>query len=309
MSLRLPVPGWSLIAALAVIAATALAMNASPRGSQAGALDLEGVTCIDLHLDQNPAATKGDPPGAEDPRVGKILSRIDPGASPGDWDITSVAYTGPDLDNNLIPDKPPSADPCTTKGDGNSLNSSIDPAVVDINDRPTATGQVVTKGADENLEWSVCQFQADLLGGMWVLNEFSLVLDGDPNTTDYGILTAYLDSGSCTTSASLVFNTVLVSENRDVTTGEPSPSLDDDWDGDGCSDWDELAVTDPVGRDPFVPDCAVGGIAAMPDVDTLPAATSDGGSGAFALAAVGGGVLGLAVLLGAGVYARRRLTG
>lgn len=307
-------PLFCLRAAIVLAAAAVLTITAGRGTSVAGAIDLTGVTCMDLYLDGVPLEAKGDPHGPEDPRTGKILSRIEPSATqPGGWDITSVAYNGPGA---LIPTKPPSAETCEVKQDGNSLNNSVPFQQVDANDRPTATAKLVTKGLDTNLEWEICQFEPDLLGGQFVLTKFSLVVDGNPATQDFGKLTAFLDAASCTT-AGLQFDVILESTNRVVATGTPSLSLADDWDGDGCSDWLELAFgAARVGIDPFNPnDCGlgpIGGIAELPEIADAPlnAVAESSGTSAVFVALAGAGLMAGALGLGvAAWYARRSRSG
>lgn len=303
----------SLRAAIVLAAAAVLTITAGRGTSEAGAIDLTGVTCMDLYLNMAPLQPKGTPHGAEDPRTGKILSRIEASATQvGGWDITSVAYNGPGA---LIPTKPPSAQTCEVEQDGNSLNSSIAVQQIDVKGRPTATGKLVTKGLDTNLEWEICQFEPALLGGTFVLTKFSLVVDGNAATQDFGTLTAFLDAGSCTI-AGAQFDVVLESTNRVVATGTPSLSVKDDWDGDGCSDWLELAGDQTrVGRDPFNPnDCGlgpVGGIAELVEIDSASQAAAESSSTnvifvALAAAALIAGALGLGVVAW---YARRSRAG
>lgn len=307
-------PLLGLRAAIVLAAAAVLTITAGRGTSEAGPIDLTGVTCMDLYLDLGTLQLKGTSHGSEDLLTGKILSRIEPSATQTGWDITSVAYNGPDTNGDLIPDKPPSAQTCKVKQDGNQLNAAVPFQQVDANDRPTATAKLVTKGLDTNLEWEICQFEPDLLGGLFVLTKFNLVVDGNPGTQDFGTLTAFLDAASCTTSGTQ-FDVILESTNRVVTNGAPSPSLADDWDGDGCSDWLELAGDQTrVGRDPFNPnDCGVvGGIAELPEIADAPlnaVAESSGTSAVFvalAGAALMAGALGLG---GAAWYARRSRSG
>ncbi len=301
----------SIALAAAIIAAAATSFVAVPERSASaeGAFDFTGVTCMDVYIDNEPhLAQKGDPPGPEDDRASKLLSRIEPSAQPDAWDVTSVAYSGP---GTLIPTKPPSAEDCQVKTDGNSLNPSVPYQIVDIGLRPTATAELVQKGQDWNLEWQVCQYEPDLLDGMYVLSKFSIVLTGKTLIQDYGTLTAYLDTQGCTETPDFIqYDTILVSTTRTATKGEPDPVLADDWDGDGCTDWDELDPVAPLGRDPFNPhDCLVGGIAELPGVAGTPLeadGSSGPGTGMLAGAAVAGvAAFGLSGLTAAAWYVRR----
>jgi len=249
---------------LAAIAVVTLLPGGSASG---GALNLTGVYCMDIWFDiTNPARTKGDPHLAGDIISGKIMSRVEPLITPPEdppaWAVTSVAYTGP---GGLIPTGPPSAQSCKVKGDGNELVPEVDYRPVD-NDRPNAIATLVDKGSDQNLEWVICQ-QEDLpsLGLVWVRSVFVLVVDGNPATQDYGLLTAYLNVSapnnpndpldtSCGTTAN-PFRTTLEATQRVDTTGAPQSGVNDDWDGDGCTDWRELGTNPDTGglRDPFNP--------------------------------------------------------
>ncbi len=270
----------SIVLAGALIAAAATLLLAWPdrSASAEGAFDFTGITCMDVYFDNEPLLVqKGDPPGPEDDRASKLLSRIEPSAQPDAWDVTSVAYSGP---GTLIPTKPPSAENCQVKTDGNNLNPSVPYQIVDIGLRPTAAAGLVQKGQDTNLEWEVCQYEPDLLGGAYVLSKFSIVVTGKTLAKDYGTLTAYLDTQECTETPDIItYQTILVSTTRTATKGEPDPALADDWDGDDCTDWDELDPVAPLGRDPFNPfDCFVGGIAELPGMAGAPL-EADGSSG------------------------------
>ena len=249
--------------AVALIAAMTLLLASNGGASSTGTFDLTGITCMDLYLDETPSPPlmKGDPHDEGDRRTTKILSRIEPSASQeGAWDVTSVAYSGP---GGLIPDFPPSAETCKVKGDGNELHAGLDYLPVS-NDRPTATAKLVQEGDDLNLDYTICQLEGGALG--WVRSEFSIVfVDGKPSTQDFGILTATLnvdppsnpeDPTSCGTEGNLTFNNVIIESTARVgTKGAPQPSLADDWDNDGCSDWNELSTDETAGgkRDPFNP--------------------------------------------------------
>ena len=301
-------------AAIVVMAGMLLFSGTGRDASAAGGLTFDGVFCMDVYIDSSPPPVKGDPPGAGDNRVTKILSRIEPHPSlPNTWNITSVAYSGPGA---LVPTEPPSLQDCKTKGDGNSLIPAVPFQAIDLSERPTATATIVSKPGQNNLTWVRCQFEADLLGGTWVQSAFDLVITGKTLTQDFGILTAKLDPNEAicdgtTSPSTITFVTILDSTARVKTIGEPSPSFNDDWDGDGCSDWDELADPPPDGRDPFNPnDCGVvGGIAALPEVALAPAeAFESSGAGTNLIIGLSVVIAAAALALGGGAwYLRRRL--
>ncbi len=253
--------GLLMRGAVALMAATTLLLAWNGGASSTGPFDLTGITCMDLYLDQtSPPPVKGQPHEEGDLLATKILSRIEPSASQeGAWDVTSVAYSGP---GGLIPDEPPSAETCKAKEDGNELHADLDYLPVS-NDRPTATAKLTPKGGGVwNLDYTICQFEGGPLG--WVRSEFSIVVDGKPDTQDFGVLTAILnvdepsdpeDPASCGTEGSPPFHVILESTARAGTKGTPQPGLADDWDNDGCSDWNEMGTDKTSGgkRDPFNP--------------------------------------------------------
>lgn len=288
-------------AVLALLAVVAV-MTAGQRAHAVSGFTFNGVTCMDVHLASPPTEAN---------RAVIILSRIEP-AGGNTFNITSHSYTGP---GGLIPTKP-TADPCALQiNDGNSLLPTVPPDPPDLSDRPTSVA-TFTAGT---LAWEKCQFEPDLLTGTSVLSKFTLVVPapGKTLTTNSGVLIAYLDTrGSvatpfCTTSPDITtFTTVLVSSLRVKTTGVPSPSLRDDWDGDNISDWNELGNPPPSSctSDPFNPSCAVGGIAGLPDVsDAARAAARPSGTDATQVATIAGAIIaGAAVFGGAAWCVRRR---
>ena len=145
---------------LAAVLAIMLAFGTAGQGPQdedtaLAAGVLTSLSCADMYVDFPPFTPKGEGggPGPGDVNSAKSLTRIEPSvSSPGDWDMTSVAYIGPDLDDNNIPDKPPSELNCQQKTDGNSLNPSLKYQQVDVNDRPGTVGTVVTKSFDYSQE-------------------------------------------------------------------------------------------------------------------------------------------------------------
>ncbi|MCH8994429.1 MAG: hypothetical protein IH959_05600 [Chloroflexi bacterium] len=305
-------------AAIVTMAGMLLFSGGGREASAAGGLTFDVVFCMDVYFDGTPLTPpiKGEAPGVLDERKTKILSRIEPHPSlPNTWNVTSVAYSGPGI---LVPEEPPSAQDCKTKGDGNSLIPAVPFQTIDLSERPTATATIVSKPGQNNLTWVRCQFEADLLGGRWVESIFDLVITGKTLTQDFGILTAKLYPGTAQDNPppcgdpgpEFTFVTILDSTVRVKTIGEPSPSFNDDWDGDGCSDWDELADPPPDGRDPFNPnDCGVvGGIAALPEVASAPAeALESSGAGTGLIIGLSVVIAAAALALGSGAwYLRRR---
>ena len=162
--------------------------------------------------------------------------------------------------------------------------------------RPTATAKIVVEGPVDTLRSSTCEFSEALK--VWVRTDTNLVLTSSgPGAKNFGTLVLYLgtdsptDPNDGTTCAilpeTIVFPAYLESHVRDATTDHPleqknidnaialdpdgpqpkvkgvtqDPDADlfaDDWDGDGCPDWDELDKSFINGRDPFNPtDCNV----------------------------------------------------
>ena len=301
-------------AAIVVMAGILLFSGGGREASAAGGFTFDGVFCMDVYIDAtSPPPTKGAAPDVLDNRVTKILSRIEPHPLlPNTWNVTSVAYSGP---GTLVPEEPPTAQDCKTKGDGNSLIPAVPFQTIDLSERPTAEAKIVSKIGQSNLTWVRCQFEADLLGGTWVNSKFELVITGKTLTQDFGILTAKLDPNEAictgtTSPSTITFVTILASTARVKTIGEPGPA-NDDWDGDGCSDWDELADPPSDGRDPFNPnDCGVvGGIAGLPEVASAPSeALESSGAKVGLIIGVGVVITASALALGGGAwYVRRRL--
>lgn len=301
--------------ALAVMG-VAIAILSYAQGHKARAQvgDLTGVYCLDLYTDgQSPITPKGNAHQGDDGIDGgvhngepetKLLTRIESGGG-GTWDLTSVSYRG---DGGLVVTAPPTADPCPGKGDGNSLSVAQQP--IETLERPTTTATVVVKTSDKNLTWDICSFEADL--SLWINTRWEVVIDASPPY--FGTL--FVDGGgteaACDTPATgSLARLVVEMYKRDANAGSPSGGLDDDWDGDGVTDWNELAINFPSGYcDPFSPPpCdVVGGVAGLPEVTSAPAQAPDSAGGgvntlvatAIALAAGATGIV-------AGVwYLRRR---
>ncbi|MCH8849951.1 MAG: hypothetical protein IIC89_03900, partial [Chloroflexi bacterium] len=230
--------------------------------------DPTGVICMDGYLDLDASEVKGDPPDPSDLRSVKYLVRLEQsGNNPGGWTVTTVAYQGPGA---FLPTKPPSADPCKTKGDGNSLNPSVELSSPKGDVRPTSTAKIVVKDqpvpGTTNLDWEICQpADTTVEGAVFVLTTFSLVIP--PGAKDLGVNTygqqeAFLDADECTTAGTRF---VLSLDANQRCAGVDCFS---DWDGGGRSDWAELTFA-PVGRgDPFDPsDDATGGVGGIAEID------------------------------------------
>lgn len=304
------------VALVGLLAALAISFGGG-RAEGAVGFTFDGITCMDVYFDNAPAESLGDAPGAEDDRAVIILSRIQP-AGGSTFNVTSHAYSGP---GDPVPSEAPTVTACPSQGDGNSLKPSVAPPYdnPNLSDRPTSVA-TFTAGSPRKLEWEKCQFEPDLLGGTSVLSKFTLVVPGKTLTTNYGLLTAYLDSGGsegspvCTTTPDLItYTTILVSSLRDKNTGAPTAPLRDDWDGDGTTDWTELGNPPPLSGngDPFNPTGAVGGMAGLPDIsDAARAAARSSGADATQIAVIATAIAaGVALLGGTAWYVRRRRTG
>ena len=305
------------VAAFAVVAVGAVAflVFAPVRPTSAGGpFNPTGVFCMDGYLDLDASEAKGDPPDPTDLRSVKYLIRIEPsGVNTSGWDVTTVAYQGP---GTFLPTKPPSADPCKTKGDDNSLNPSVEFDSVKGDVRPTGLAKLVVKDEPEpgttNLDWEICQpADTTVEGAVFVLTTFSLVLPSgaqDLGVNTYGQQEAFLDADECTTAGTRF---VLSLDANQRCTGVDCFS---DWDGGGRSDWAELTFA-PVGRgDPFDPsDDAAGGVGGIAEIDDtagspLGAGASSSGTSAWLIAAVAAAaVAGATALGGAAIFARRRI--
>jgi hypothetical protein len=110
------------------------------------------------------------------------------------------------------------------------------------------------------------------------------VNDGCPavSTTSFGAILAI--HGRADTTDNTVLNPTTPAD-PDGTAGNPVPfpqpadgdTLPDDWDGDGCTDWDELANPAKAGRDPFNPeDCDKNYTGVYNILATAAPATKDG---------------------------------
>ncbi|MCH7718564.1 MAG: hypothetical protein IIB21_03760, partial [Chloroflexi bacterium] len=121
-----------LIALIAVIGGVVLALSAlglgrpgAPQETALAAGDITGTSCADLYLHsielvgetKNPPAKGTLPDGL--PRVAQALTRIeDSQKNPGTaWTVITTTYLGPDQNDDLIPDQPPTKLDCQQKGD------------------------------------------------------------------------------------------------------------------------------------------------------------------------------------------------
>jgi hypothetical protein len=200
---------------------------------------------------------------------------------------------------DLVPDGPSVQFDCQDKdsaaqgaAENGLIHNRLDYATVGEGTRPNFSG-TYDSGAG-TLSYGTCDFSEAL--GLWIRQETSLTVDKGPGKST-GSATLFLgtsapsaesppghatDYTTCTTVGSFAFPSVLRSDEREPSTdgtvvapavADPSPALDDsadglsdDWDGDGCPDWDELALfsdPDQNGADPFNPqdcDTVIGGI-------------------------------------------------
>lgn len=296
---------------LVLLAVAGIALSVAPgREARAQSGDLTGVYCIDLYTDgESPITPKGDPHQTDDgiqpndePET-KIMTRIDP-AGGSNWDLTQVSYRGP---GGFSVTDPPTDDPCATKGDGNTLNVPTQP--INVIARPTVVATVSIKSSEKALQWDICSFESDL--SLWVNTHWNVVVQSGPPY--YGILlvdvgaSSSICSGTATGTAQRL---VIEMFERDLNAGAPSGGLDDDWDGDGVTDWNELADPPPTGFcDPFAPPpCdVVGGVAGLPEVTSAPAGAADGEGGVNPLVAAAIAIAaGAAGIVAGAWYLRRR---
>ncbi|OGO52144.1 MAG: hypothetical protein A2148_12610 [Chloroflexi bacterium RBG_16_68_14] len=298
--------------ALATMAVTLFTQSSGDRAWASGDPP-DGVYCFDMYNDgRNPDTPKGTAHQSDDGLAGpggtrkpetKVLTRIEQ-MSATEWAITSVAYRGP---GGLFVTDSPTDVPCASKGDGNSLKSTVPYQVVDISQRPTAMANTVSKGSQKNLRWKRCQLDATI--SQWVDTTWEIVITANPPY--YGTVFVELgtDQTVCTTDTQVVFRIVIEAFARVATKGYPTnPSQPDDWDSDHCPDWDELNPVQPVGRDPFNPnDCPVGGLAGLPEIAGAPLETGSSSGSRVGLIAglAAGATAGIAALAG-GVWHRRR---
>ncbi|MGB2695070.1 MAG: hypothetical protein WBD55_07770, partial [Dehalococcoidia bacterium] len=251
-----------LIALSAVAAAFLFSGGISPRdhANAAGPFTLAGIYCADMYLDVAPLQAKGAAHGTGDLQVGKLMMRVDPSTKvPGNWDISVINYLGPGA---LIPSAPPATGTCATKGDNNAAawNPAVKYAIQNANSRPTSIGTPV--GPGPSLAWKVCTFDSvGPLGQLWIRTDFNILLTTKSLAgSNFGEINAYLGVDSaCATTTPNTFNahTVLEFTSRVATTGTPGVG-NDDWDGDGCTDFDEMSPfpATRAGLDPFNPnDC------------------------------------------------------
>lgn len=329
--LRLNIRAVALVAFLAAVAF--LFVSPGRDAAAEATFEFEGVVCIEVA--QGPI-----------PRATLILARIEPSnTNPTGWDLTLKAYEG-DTDGDTIADTN-AGPPCNPATDDNSLTPGVEFEPGDVGTGPSAVAKVVVdkylpkriedpgpnegpcndnddNGGDtvaddadpdcrgRSLDWEGdCTFRDDI--NQWVLARFNVdIQDVKTLTKDTGTLNVWLDPNGCPDSPpppdpTLSLN--LSSHVRDVPPkGSPDPLLADDWDGDGCSDWEELHPTAPRGADPFNPtDCPVGGIVELADVDSTALEAGSSGSNVGLIAAVtAAATAGALALGGMAWYARRR---
>jgi hypothetical protein len=172
------------------------------------------------------------------------------------------------------------------------LHNRLEYSVLGEQVRPTFDG--VYDSSSGTLSYGTCDFDESL--GVWVRQEASINVDKGINKSTGGFV-VYLgtsapsaqsppghatDYTTCSTGSSFTLPYVVRSDEREAATdglpgfpavADPSPpnddssdGLSDDYDGDGCTDWDELALYgDPAqdGNDPFNPqdcDTVIGGV-------------------------------------------------
>ena len=194
---------------------------------------------------------------------------------------------------DLVPDGPPVQVHCqaanTAAGgaaESGDMHNRTNFAVTGEGVRPNFSGTYNPVAG--TLTYGTCDFSEAL--GAWIRQESTIDVDKGVGKSE-GAATLFLgtsapaaqsppghatDYTTCLTPGSLSFPSVLRSDERDpATDGTPvapvvadpngagvvdsADGLADDWDGDGCTDWDELddyASLDQDGNDPFNPlDC------------------------------------------------------
>ena len=307
-----------LAALVLLIVGAVVALFASGSGVSAQTtLDVEGVYCIDLWFHGTTPPTKGQA-HIGNLRSAKVMIRIEPAKSllANAWDITTVGYNAA---GDPIPTIPPSADTCKVKADGNTLAPEVPPQDLDAGNRPQVQDVLLTaKPEGKALRWVSCTDTAAGLEEVWVRTEWNLLLD--PGQQTFGDQANYLDvtpptvtnppGNDCGTNASPLY-TVLEATPRVATKGAPGAGADD-WDGDGISDWDELAPGSGVDLthtlDPFVA-ASVGGVAELPDAATAPLETAGSSSNTGLIAAIAAVAAMAAIAVGGSAWyvQRRRL--
>ena len=291
---RLPLLLVPILAAIAVAAVFLGGSGSTDNQAFATGSAENHVNCSDIYLDIPPLTTLGDGPGAEDltlsgigiavPIAKSLSATLTTGGKVDEINI--VTYLGPNEPDELA-DKPPSADDCKTKADGNTLNNRLKYAIIDLNARPSSAGDeidVVDIGGGF-FETTFITCSVSEANGIWTRTDVTTISDNDTSTQDFGLVTLYTevktptDLNDCSTAdtsqTQLLFvddcdgNTTAGLEDFDCSTAFQSTIVtttraatsdanltDTDWDGDGCSDWDELQTTGALGKDPFNPeDC------------------------------------------------------
>ena len=322
-----------LVALLAVTAAVLLAASILAPSRQASAdhppFDLDHPSnggrilfCLDIYFDVPPLIptpandadpNKGANPGPGDVRAAKIMVRFDP-ITADTWTVTSEALQTGEF--------PPATDlttpSCEDKGDNNKApppgESGGTPSDLAV---PVATFDK----ANSKVVWTAdCDFIPAF--GLYILTEFNIIVDGDNTTVNKGTNRARLgtDPTICNdVGGNLIYAPMRV-VNRVATTGQPDDTpvgvkdnVHDNWDGDNCSDWNELDPSEPFGFgsfNVFEPDCntGVGGIAELADQAGTPleAPDSSGSNSGLIAGIVAAIAAGTVTLGGAALYARRR---
>ena len=293
---------WRLPALIAVFvgAFVLFAGNFSPVNppSALAAGDLTGVSCSDLYLDNPPLFVKGDPVhGDEDLLLSTSLTRTEPAQSgqPNAWDITTVSYLGPNFDDDLEGEEPPTKIPCNQKtldaktgAEKGQMNAFVNFVNQWTNRPTTANAKIVGAPGEEQLVYQTCSFSETT--GAWIRVDVNagIVTKGDQaKNIGHGVLYVATLSPTtppdptkpneavnpleCDPAGAIPFPFIIESHSRDATTDHPTvvsteknfgiatdpdgpndpkmkgvdqlPDNDllaDDWDGDGCPDWDEL---------------------------------------------------------------------
>jgi hypothetical protein len=286
---RTLVAGLGLLAVLALAAAW-LSSGGTPGTPEktfaAGPFAANDLRCSDVFLDLPPLAAKDGAPGVEDLRVAKALVSLETtGATTAN--IKTQGYGG--IQSASV--DPPDADTCQDDDDAGSPEANRFDDDTKFNSPNEAFGNVQTtatlvdKDSDtvvDHANFTSCFFSPTV---GWVRTDTNTPLlksAAAAGSVVHGESSVYImtpvDANPCddvTLPAAIRLITndykrdprtddtatnTTVAADPDGTQGTPPPqpqpadadAVFDDWDGDGCTDWDELARKD--GGDPFNPD-------------------------------------------------------